>query len=119
MSLKPVERPAVPVPTQAQRLKIRDLLDNHFDDKAGAYLDNYSDEKIGAEVGIGHAAVTMIREAAYGPIRVDPELAALRAELKGLTQAIERGEKGLNDLKSLAAGISNRLQVIEQRRAAA
>jgi hypothetical protein len=114
---KPKAQP--PEPTKDQRLKIRALLDKHFDDHTGAYLDSYSDQRIGEEVGIAWAAVARIREAAYGPIRVDPEVAGLRAELKALHQAIERGQKGLDDLKALAAGVSNRLAVLEAKRSAA
>lgn len=67
--------------TQQERLKIRAILDKHFDDDAGCWLDGYSDQKAGEEAGVPWAIVTRIREAAYGPIRVDPEVAGLRAEL--------------------------------------
>lgn len=71
-------------PTQQERLRIRSVLDKHFDDDAGCWLDGYSDQKAGEECGVPWAMVTRIREAAYGPIRVDPELAALNAEAKRL-----------------------------------
>lgn len=112
-------KPLPPEPTKEQRLKIRTLLDKHFDDSSGAYLDGYSDQRIGEEVGIPWAAVSKIREAAYGPIRVDPEVAGLRAEIKALQQAVERGQKSLDDLKSMAVGVSNRLAALEARRSAA
>lgn len=67
--------------SQAERLKVRAMLDKHFDDGAGCWLDGYSDQKAGEEVGVPWAHVTKIREAAYGPIRVDPEIAGLKAEL--------------------------------------
>lgn len=71
--------PAVPAaPTNDQRLKIRTLLDKHFDDAKGRYLDGYTDQRVGAEVDVPWAAVTAIREAAYGPLRVDPEVDALQ-----------------------------------------
>lgn len=68
-------------PTPQERVKIRAILDAQFDDGAGCWLDGYSDQKAGEEVGVPWALVTKIREAAYGPIRVDPEIASLRAEL--------------------------------------
>lgn len=68
-------------PTPQERVKIRGVLDSHFDDGAGCWLDGYSDQKAGEEIGVPWALVTRIREAAYGPIRVDPEIAGLRAEL--------------------------------------
>ena len=60
-------------PTIEERIKIRNLLDQHFDDSAGYYLDDMSDQKIGAEVNVPWAIVARMREAAYGPIRTDPE----------------------------------------------
>jgi hypothetical protein len=77
------EKPVVGLrePTQQERIKIRQVLDQHFDDEAGCWLNGYSDQKAGEEIGLPWAMVTRIREAAYGPIRVDPEVAALRAEL--------------------------------------
>lgn len=68
-------------PTPQERVKIRSVLDSYFDDAAGCWLDGYSDQKAGEEIGVPWALVTRIREAAYGPIRVDPEVAGLRAEL--------------------------------------
>jgi len=67
--------------TPQERVKIRAVLDKSFDDAAGCWLDGYSDQKAGEEIGVPWAIVTRIREAAYGPIRVDPEVAGLRAEL--------------------------------------
>lgn len=64
-----------------ERIKIRSILDKHFDDGAGQWLDGYSDQRAGEEIGVPWALVTRIREAAYGPIRVDPEIGAIRAEL--------------------------------------
>ena len=68
-------------PTQDQRLAIRNLLDRHFDDKAGCYIDGYSDQMIGKEAGVPWAMVTTIREAAYGPIRQDAGLGAVEKNL--------------------------------------
>lgn len=68
-------------PTPQERVKIRGILDKHFDDGAGCWLDGYSDQKAGEEINVPWALVTRIREAAYGPIRVDPEIAAMKAEM--------------------------------------
>lgn len=72
--------------TQAERLKIRAILDKHFDDAAGCWLDGYSDQRAGEEAGVPWAHVTKIREAAYGPIRVDPALMALKEEVSTLAR---------------------------------
>jgi len=109
----PETKPA-PVPrelTQQERLKIRAILDRQFDDGAGCYLDGYSDQKIGEEVGVPWALVTKIREAAYGPIRVDPEVAALRADLTMLRRAAD-------ELSDKVAAMELRLAVLTKKRAA-
>lgn len=79
-----------------ERLQVRSLLDKHFDDGAGEYLDDMSDAKLGELVGVPWALVAAIREAAYGPIRVDPELTAL-------TKRVTAMEAGLADLKNAIA----------------
>lgn len=70
--------------TQTERLHIRALLDKTFDDGVGSYLSGYSDEKVAEELKVPRIFVERIREAAYGPIRVDPELAAIKQEMAGL-----------------------------------
>lgn len=63
--------------TVDERVGVRNLLDTHFDDKAGAYLNSYSDQRIGKEVNVPWAAVAKMREAAYGPLKSNPELDAI------------------------------------------
>lgn len=70
--------------TPQQRTTIRNYLDKHFDDAAGAYLDGMSDQKIADAVNIPRVIVERMRDAAYGPIKVDPEVQAIRAELAAL-----------------------------------
>lgn len=82
--IQPSPAPEAREPTTQQRLNIRGKLDAVFDDQAGMYLDGYSDQKIGEELKLPWSWVAKIRDAAYGPIRVDPEIVALRAEITGL-----------------------------------
>jgi hypothetical protein len=104
--------PAAREPTPKQRLAIRAKLDATFDDDAGCYLDGASDQKIGEELNIPWSWVARIREAAYGPIRVDPEVAALRAEITGLRE----DQKKLDErIGAIAARVSN----LEKKRGAA
>ena len=77
-------------PTADQKAKIRVLLDGHFDDAAGCYLDGYNDQRIADEVGVPRAAVERIREAAYGPIKSNPEFEAIRAALGAARAEAER-----------------------------
>lgn len=93
--------------TPAEKVKIRAILDGRFDDAAGAWLDGYSDQKAGEELGIPWAMVTRIREAAYGPIRVDPEMVGLRAEMAQLGRDIaalrERHDAAIKRMEALLA----------------
>lgn len=78
--------------TQEERYRIRQMLDAHFDDAKGCYLDGYSDQKIGAELNLPWAMVTRIREAAYGPILVDPAVEQYLAAVAELEERIKRVE---------------------------
>lgn len=74
----------IPKPTTLttdQRVKIRSLLDKHFDDGVGRYLDGYSDQKIADAVGVPRVVVEGIREPGYGPIKIDPEIVRLMDEV--------------------------------------
>lgn len=98
-------------PTSQDRVRIRGMLDKTFDDGVGCYLDGYSDQKIGEELKLPWSFVQEIREAAYGPIRVDPEIAGLRAQLVGLGTKIEA-------LMKEQYALVERLAAIEKKRAA-
>jgi hypothetical protein len=77
--------------THAQRMAIRDHLDKSFDDELGAYRAGMSDARVAELVGVARIHVETIRETAYGPIRVDPVMVALRDEnvaLKGEIAAL-------------------------------
>lgn len=94
-------------PTQQERIKVRQVLDQHFDDEAGCWLNGYSDQKAGEEIGVPWAMVTRIREAAYGPIRIDPETAALKMEIaqigRELAALSEKHQAAMKRLDALAA----------------
>jgi len=77
VSNAPANAPPQPstLPSSIQRLNIRTKLDTCFDDADGVYLSGESDETIAAALNIPRAWVTNIREAAYGPIRQNPEIA--------------------------------------------
>ena len=103
----PMADPKVREATPQERVKIRAILDKYFDDAAGCWLDSYSDQKAGEEIGVPWALVTRIREAAYGPIRVDPEVAALRAEMtqigRELAALVEKHSAAQKRLDAMAA----------------
>lgn len=74
--------------TQHQRSAVRSLLDEYFDDSAGQYLSGYSDQRIGTECSVPWAAVTALRETAYGPIKSDVELDAVKALIVKAAEAL-------------------------------
>lgn len=79
--------------TPEQRTRIRTALDSHFDDSKGCYLDGKSDQRIGDELGIPWAAVSAVRELAYGPILTDPTLDEVEqalAKAVGVATDLER-----------------------------
>lgn len=92
-------------PTQAERLKIRSILDSHFDDGAGCWLDGYSDQKAGEACGVPWSLVTRIREAAYGPIRVDPEVAGIQAAIRLLRADLAKQAEAIADLEKRATAL--------------
>lgn len=113
------ENPADRAPTPDQRAAIRRLLDTHFDDKVGGYLDGYSDQRIGKDLSIPWSWVQQLREAAYGPIRIDPavaeaqaRLAALEAGLEAMAKAqqeqIDRARAEIAAMRTVVGGLSAR-----------
>lgn len=91
--------------TGEERYKVRHLLDQHFDDKMGAYIDGYSDQRIGTELEIPWKLVFDIREAAYGPIREDPRIAAVRQDMARLERQMSELTKGMTELRSKIAAL--------------
>ena len=91
--------PQVPRPlTPAERHQVRLKLDNHFDDAVGRYIDGYSDQRVGAELDIPWATIRDIRELAYGPLREDDRVVALRLDLDKVKQQVADIEAKLKAL---------------------
>jgi hypothetical protein len=95
--------------TSDQRLRVRALLDKHFDDGPGAYLDGMSDEKVAEQAAVPRIHVERIREAAYGPIRITPEMAEARAELEELRKSLTDGAAQLRAMEARFVKIEERV----------
>lgn len=108
MSVKPVE---VRQPTSDERVRIRNFLDKSFDDAAGCYLDDMSDVRIAELVGVPRIIVERLRETAYGPLLLTPEMVNLRTEMASLKADISK-------LETRAAELSSQLEQMIARRAA-
>ena len=105
--------PVEPLPaiSQAQRNRIRDLLEEHFNSEAGFYKSPWSDQKIARDAGVPFAAVSNIREIAYGPIKTDPEAMAIKSELDDVRTA-------LSATMDTLAKLEQRLNVLGDRQIA-
>lgn len=108
---------------KVQRQKVRGLVDDHFDDERGAYATGWSDQRIGKEVQVPWGLVTQLREAAYGPILVDPETEALRAaieanhaEIKVVEKQLEATIDKLGACRRTADSLLERLETIAAAR---
>lgn len=111
---------AVPIReiTAAQKQRVRSLLDKHFDDAIGAYLDGMTDLKVAEEVGIPRTFVEQIRDAAYGPIRISPEISDARAAIEALRKDIATQAAKVAGLEAKAAEIASRIDRIATGKAA-
>jgi hypothetical protein len=91
--------------TADEKAKVRLLLDGQFDDQKGMYLEGYSDQRIGSETGVPWACVRDLREVAYGPIKANPEIEALRADLavaaENSRKAASEAGKAMSECTSL------------------
>lgn len=106
-------------PTSKQRLAIRTKLDACFDDDAGCYLDGQSDQKIGEELKLPWSWVAKVREAAYGPIRMDAEVLALRGEIASVRAEQKKLADEQKKLDGRIADLAGKLDAIEKKRRAA
>jgi hypothetical protein len=82
-------------------MRIRHKLDEVFDDSKGMYLDGYCDQRVAEDLKLPRKMIEQIREAAYGPIRTDPEIDQLRTDIASLV--------------SQASTLANRLADVEKR----
>jgi hypothetical protein len=101
--------------TPAEKKRIRDLLDGFFDEQKGCYLEGYSDQRIGKELDLPWAMVVAVREAAYGPIRTDPELDAVRARCADLEKKLAGLMREVSETQSAIAETKNKVDAIERR----
>jgi hypothetical protein len=97
----PMTTPALRPATPDERMHIRHKLDEVFDDSKGMYLDGYSDQRVAEDLKLPRKMIEQIREAAYGPIRTDPEIDQLRADIAALI--------------AQASTLANRLAEVEKR----
>lgn len=86
--------------TVDERLAVRNLLDHKFDDKAGRYTDGYSDQRIGQEVRVPWASVKAMREIAYGELKGNDELDAVKQVLATVESKLAAAKRILDTAKT-------------------
>ena len=87
-------------PSPEERLRIRTALDGCFDDARGMFLLGMSDERIAEEAGVPAVWVSDIREAAYGPVRVDAETLDLLRQLGERLAGLEEARASIDSFKA-------------------
>ncbi|WP_266032385.1 hypothetical protein [Brucella intermedia] len=96
--------------------QVYSLLESVFDEAQGRYEKGWSDERIGKQLEVAPNAVEKIRREAYGEIREDPKIVALREDLESLKKDLAKAEeKVLNDATRQIEPLRNRVQVLEKR----
>jgi hypothetical protein len=83
-------------PTIEQRARIRELLNLHFDEMDGAYHDEWDDQVVAERLNLPRVLVERLREAAYGPIRLTPEMVAMRKQHDALNQKLNDVDASFN-----------------------
>ena len=105
--------------TADQRAKVRELIEQHFDEDKGCYLDGYSDEKIAIDVNVPRIHVEHLRDAAYGPIRISAEVIAMQKDLDALrlriASQLTAAESLFETFKQDIAAMQAELIAMEQR----
>lgn len=96
--------------TPDDKRRVREKLDKHFDDSTGRYLDGFSDQKVAEALNIPRVIVEGVREAAYGPLRGNPELDTLKADIEAAHKRLV--EFTANTTKEIA-GLIDRVKKLE------
>jgi len=101
--------------TANEKARVRRLLDSHFDDQLGRYIDNYDDERVSKETNIPRAFVSEYRELAYGPLKADPAVEAVKAEAVALRQEFVELSHALDAIRARVASVEGKLVNVEAK----
>lgn len=89
--------------SQENRIKIRDALDEFFNEEIGNYKNDLSDQKLGDKLDIPWKHIFNMREMIYGPIKEQippPKVRDLTKELTEVIQKLQEILKYLNPQNS-------------------
>jgi len=71
-----------------EKRRVRELLLAHFDDGLGRYAAGWTDVRIATEANVPAANVAAFREFVFGPLKVDPEIAAIKDEIDRMVERL-------------------------------
>ena len=101
--------------TANEKARMRRLLDIHFDDQLGRYIDNYDDERVAKETNIPRKYVTEYRELAYGPLKADPAVEAVKAEVAALRKELSNLNDIVEDARAQFVRLNGRVVNVEAK----
>lgn len=110
-----VDGKPVPALTPEQKKRVRDLLDGVFDEAKGMYLDGHSDKVVGEKLNLPWAGVAHVREAAYGPIRVDPDIQRLLDGIAVAEKLVTAAATAAQTATNAVADARHELELMRQR----
>lgn len=89
--VEPVQAKTVSLaePTMRQMRDIFEALEMYWSSDNGHYTGGYSDEKIGLEMGLPSAVIAKVRKEAFGDFKLDPEIEALIAYGKEISEKVD------------------------------
>jgi hypothetical protein len=93
----------MPMLSEYKRIGIAKRLSDHFDETLGHYLDGYSDEAIALEVDVPRIYVEHLRYTNCGPIKLTPEIKALRQAIEAYAPGVEQAIATAKAAEELAA----------------
>lgn len=100
--------------TANERVAVRALLERHFDEGRGMYASGQSDQTIAEAAAVPRAFVEQIRDAAYGPIRVTPEMVKLRGDVAKAAGDLADLLTMAADMKRTVEGLTARIEKMER-----
>lgn len=87
--IKPQQPKTLTEPTMRQMRDIFEALEMYWASEKGQYTGGYSDEKIGQEMGLPSAVIAKVRKEAFGDFKFDPEVEALMAYSKEISEKVD------------------------------
>jgi hypothetical protein len=97
-----------------KRVRVINILQEHFDSMGGRYLDGYSDERISKELGLSIEAVVGLREEFFGQLKgPPPELQEVILKVQEMEKMAASNRAELQSLRELLESCENDHQKIE------